>query len=144
MQKINAQEIHAVLAATLAPLGAEALASVAARLFKAFGGGPFADELRRQLDLLRAGGSSVQQLLADFGDAVVRVNGEVKTLREVLQGLDLGSLRRQMQSLITDLKCGQADVGDVLAALRRTGSEAAEKGLLRPVGEPVEVVFLEV
>lgn len=81
--------------------------------------GPFAEELRLQLDLVELGGKSVQELITLFGKA--EIGG--KRVRDLLQGADFGKFRKDMQELLEELEKGALSFAEILKFLNQRGGD---------------------
>ena len=76
-------------------------------------------ELNLQLDLIELGVKRIDELNSSFKNAVI--NG--KTLRELLQGLDMKKFQDAIQELIIAMTKGKATIGDVLEFLNSRGGD---------------------
>lgn len=85
--------------------------------------GPFADELQLQLDLLETGGQRLDQFLAKVGDWKVNTAEGVKSIRDLLEGLDTRGYEAKIQDLIVGLKTGARTLDEALATLQERGGK---------------------
>ena len=71
-------------------------------------------ELELQLEAVAAGVQSLDDFLEKFGEGVVRLDGEVTTVRELLQGVDYRAAEVKLQEYLKGLQTGRVEVSEVL------------------------------
>jgi hypothetical protein len=74
-------------------------------------------ELELQLEAVQAGVQSLDDFLAKFGEGVVRLDGEVTTVRELLQDVDYRAAEERLQTLLAGLRGGRVEIEEVLGFL---------------------------
>ena len=84
------------------------------------------EELKLQLELVRIGGQSLQDLMRLWGDAVVATEDGNKKLRELFAGADLRQYTQQIQDLIKGLKDGGTTIAQVLEYLKTNAAQLSK------------------
>lgn len=98
------------------------LADIAARTT-----GPWGDEIKLQLDLLDIGGQRLDQFLRKWGDAKVVTEEGVKSIREMVDKLDVRGVEQKVQELTLALRRGSADLGEAVDFLREKGGRLTDQ-----------------
>lgn len=83
--------------------------------------GPWADELKLQINLLQTGGERIDDFLNKWGQAVVQTEQGGQTIRQILQGIDFNGAVQQVRQLALEIHNGTKTVADGLALLKDKG-----------------------
>lgn len=88
--------------------------------------GPWAEEIKLNLDLIRTGGEGIDDFLTKFGQAVIQTQDGTKTIRQLLEGVDLKGFATQVNQLVLDIKTGGKSIADGLEYLKLQGGKLTE------------------
>ena len=89
--------------------------------------GPWAQELKLQLDALQVGGKQVDDFIAKWGDAVVTTEDGAKTIRSIFDKVDLRGLANQVDDLANRIRNGSATVAEGLTLLKDKGGDLTKQ-----------------
>jgi hypothetical protein len=81
----------------------------------------------RMLQTLNAGAISVQDFLKTWGDAVVQIDGDLKTFREAFRGIDFRSRTQEIQDLMLAIRESAQGIDQALAFLTQSQFEVAKR-----------------
>lgn len=84
------------------------------------------EELALQIELVRIGGKSLQELITLWGDSLVATEDGNRRLREMFDGANLRQYTDQIQDLIAGLREGGTTVAQVLEYLKTNATQLSK------------------
>jgi len=88
-------------------------------------GNVWAQELQLQLEAVKIGAVDLDNFITKFGDVVVQTEAGAKTIREILDGMDLREYEEQINDFIEGLQKGSVDLGEVMDYLTENAGTLA-------------------
>ena len=89
--------------------------------------GPFAEELRLQLDLLEIGGQRLDAFIGKLGNAVITTEDGVKKVRDIVQGLDARGFEEEILAMARAAQQGGEALAAAIDLLREKGGKLTEQ-----------------
>lgn len=89
----------------------------------------FSSQFELDMQRVRLGSIDIRDFIQIWGDAVIATEKGFRTIREQFSGADLGQYRQELQDLISDVRDGAADIGQVITFLKENAGDLA-KGLI--------------
>lgn len=87
----------------------------------------FDEDLKLQLEAVRAGGKDVEDLLRLYGDAKVKIGDELKTIRKILDGADFGQFEDRIQELMQFVRDQSSSLEEVISRVGELGGMFADQ-----------------
>jgi uncharacterized phage infection (PIP) family protein YhgE len=91
------------------------------------GANVWAQEMKMQLELVQLGMMTLEDFMSMWGDAVFQTEQGSRTIRELLEGMDMREYLKRVQELAEGLQDGAKSMADVLDYLRTVGGTFSQE-----------------
>jgi ABC-type transporter Mla subunit MlaD len=92
----------------------------------------FSQDIQLQIEAVRLGVISLQEFLAIYGDSLIMLEDGQHKIRDLFAGVDFNAYLNQIQALISGVRDGGTQLGDVLTYLQKNAATLA-KGLIEAI-----------
>lgn len=89
----------------------------------------FSKDFELDMQRVRLGVITLEEYIQKWGGAQIATSEGFETIREAFSGADFGQYREEIQQLITDIRDGGAEVGEIVKFLKENAGDLA-KGLI--------------